>query len=144
MSSKASSFKGVPLTTITSYLLKYSSLISSSDAISDIFPFCTSSILPLLLVAVEITILFLPIAIYPGFSSFQYTSTQHDINIYSTIKKQESIETKQILRILNTKTNRFIRFSFLFSFKDLNINKFQLKLSNFEKFLSWFHICLLL
>jgi hypothetical protein len=26
----------------------------------------------------------------------------------------------------------------------LNINKFQLKLSNFEKFLSWFHICLLL
>lgn len=136
MSSKASSFKGVPLTTITSYLLKYSSLISSSDAISDIFPFCTSSILPLLLVVVEITILFLPIAIYPGFSSFQYTSTQHDINIYSTIKKQESIETKQILRILNTKTNRFIRFSFLFSFKDLNINKFQLKLSNFEKFLS--------
>jgi hypothetical protein len=87
-------------------------------------------------VVVEITILFLPIAIYPGFSSFQYTSTQHDINIYSTIKKQESIETKQILRILNTKTNRFIRFSFLFSFKDLNINKFQLKLSNFEKFLS--------
>jgi hypothetical protein len=136
VSSKASSFKGVPLTTITSYLLKYSSLISSSDAISDIFPFCTSSILPLLLVVVEITILFLPIAIYPGFSSFQYTSTQHDINIYSTIKKQESIETKQILRILNTKTNRFIRFSFLFSFKDLNINKFQLKLSNFEKFLS--------
>jgi hypothetical protein len=136
VSSKASSFKGVPLTTITSYLLKYSSLISSSDAISDIFPFCTSSILPLLLVAMEITILFLPIAIYPGFSSFQYTSTQHDINIYSTIKKQESIETKQILRILNTKTNRFIRFSFLFSFKDLNINKFQLKLSNFEKFLS--------
>jgi hypothetical protein len=107
VSSKASSFKGVPITTITSYLLKSSSLISSGDAISDIFSFCTSSILSLLLVAVEITILFVPIAIYSGFSSFQYTSTQHGINIYSTIKKQEFIETKHILRILNTKTNSF-------------------------------------
>jgi hypothetical protein len=33
---------------------------------------------------------------------------------------------------LNTKTNSFTWFSFLFSFKDLNINKFQLKLSNFQ------------